>query len=314
MSKEKIKTEEKEAASIQEGKVGTMLHDVRVKKKLSIEDTAKALRIKAAYLTAIEQSDYDNIPKPPYGIGFVRSYASYLGLNSERLVQIFKEEIGSTTPHTPVYTVQAGNDGDKENAEIYKPNGKYIVISLGLLLAVYLLWSAFGDEEAVIEEIEQENIVSETTDNNYPLQIETFSDTQNATEENTDSQVTMTDEEFVEEITEETIEDKKEQPAAETAEEETTSEEQAAPAKKQGRVVLKVKKETWIEVKDKDKLWLSKVLKAGDEYTLPENGKGKTVSFGNTDGVDVVIDGKIVTIVSSNKKTNIQMDAFLGNH
>ena len=32
------------------------------------------------------------------------------------------------------------------------------------------------------------------------------------------------------------------------------------------------------------------------------DGNGKTVSFGNTDGVDVIIDGKIVTIVSQNKK------------
>ena len=77
---------------------------------------------------------------------------------------------------------------------------------------------------------------------------------------------------------------------------------------------MKIKKETWIEVKDQNKLWISKVLNAGDEYVLPDNGVGKTVSFGNTDGVDVVIDGKIVTIISNNKKTNIKMDAFLNNH
>ena len=116
------------------------------------------------------------------------------------------------------------------------------------------------------------------------------------------------------ETTGETGETEKTTEQTSTSEAETQPSETPVETKKKGRVVLKIKKETWVEVKDKDKLWISKVLNAGDEYVLPENGVGKTVSFGNTDGVDVVIDGKIVTIISNNKKTNIKMDAFLGNH
>ena len=54
------KTTKIEEVKTQEGKVGTMLHDVRIKKKLTIEDIAQELRIKTAYLIAIEESDYNN--------------------------------------------------------------------------------------------------------------------------------------------------------------------------------------------------------------------------------------------------------------
>lgn len=309
MSKEKIKIEENSAPESEketrEGKVGTMLHDVRVKKKLTIEDIAEKLRIKAAYLNAIEQSDYDKIPAHPYGVGFVRSYAVFLGLNDARIVQIFKEETeGSASPnltHKKEITTQEGDN------DIYSPNYKYIIISLALLLIGYFLWTSFTQNE-----VTEEQSVSSSQENDYPLQVETYT---TAPEENSetmnndepDNQITVTDAEFTEE--------EKEQP--QTTESKEQPEEKPADVstpKKQGRVVLKIKKETWVEVKDKDKLWISKVLNAGDEYVLPDNGEGKTVSFGNTDGVDVEIDGKVVTVISNDKKTNIKMDPFLGNH
>ncbi|MFR1031992.1 MAG: hypothetical protein ACLSE6_05580 [Alphaproteobacteria bacterium] len=39
------------------------------------------------------------------------------------------------------------------------------------------------------------------------------------------------------------------------------------------RVLLKINKETWVEVKDQDKLWISKVLQPGDTYKVPAGSK-----------------------------------------
>ena len=59
MSKEKIKTEEPTNQTTEnttkEGKVGTMLRDVRTKNKISIEQVANDLRIKSSYINAIEK-------------------------------------------------------------------------------------------------------------------------------------------------------------------------------------------------------------------------------------------------------------------
>ena len=93
----------KENLSDNEGKVGGMLHDARVKKGYKIADIAKELYIRASYLEAIENSCYEDIPEPPYGVGFIRSYAEFLGLNSARIVQLFKEETDANAKADNVY-------------------------------------------------------------------------------------------------------------------------------------------------------------------------------------------------------------------
>lgn len=338
MSKEKITVEKEKVTEntveFKEGKIGTMLHDVRVKKKLSIDDVAQNLRIKPAYLTAIEESDYEHIPTDPYGTGFIRSYASFLGLNSTRIVQIFKEELKPATEEEPtvVAPVSTETNDNKEltNFELYIPNQKAILIGLGILVLTYLLWNVFSSTSSDDQDVIDETPVASENNDDFLVQVEdyTMETEENVSNEMNDAQVKVTEESFEEAadsnkekeaVSKEKTEKAEGKPAEKKVEKpveqktEKTTVTSSAP-KKTGRVVLKIKKETWVEVKDDDKLWISKVLHAGDEYVLPEDGVGKVVSFGNTDGVDVVIDGKVVTIVSNNKKTNISMDAFLGNH
>ena len=321
VSKEKIKVEEntttqKQETSTQEGKVGTMLRDVRTKNKISIEQVANDLRIKSTYLVAIENSDYDNIPAHPYGLGFVRSYANYLGLNSTRIAQIFKEETEKTSVPTVKYNVYTSEETTETNIQ----NRKYIIISFAMLLVGYILWISFSNSEEQIASNEPTITSVEETTSEYPLQVEDFTNENEAQEEPQpqEEQITTTEEEFSETTEKENIPTTPTNPTNNNTKEiqSTKIEEPQISSKKSSRVVLKIKKETWIEVKDshQEKLWISKVLNAGDEYIVPDNGKQKIVSFGNTDGVDVIIDGKIVTIVSKNKKTNINLDAFLTNH
>ncbi|MBR1604581.1 MAG: helix-turn-helix domain-containing protein [Alphaproteobacteria bacterium] len=355
MSKEKIKIEEStNETTYQEGKVGTMLRDVRTKKKISIEDVAEKLHIKSIYLTAIENSDYENIPAAPYGTGFIRSYASFLGLNSERITQIFKEEISpSAFASTNTSKTSASEEEIIAEDDTSTINRKYIAVSIILLVLCYLLWITItpnSSNEVISDDEISVTAEEENNKQDYPLQVENFiSETKETVEETVpeieeSQQIKVTDAVFVEEEDNKTISDSNKTATSKTPEDkgveaaksptESTAKsptesiiqpEKQQPAeenkitntatpKKTGRVILKIKKETWIEVKDDKKLWISKVLHAGDEYVLPENGVGKTVSFGNTDGVDVEIDGKIVTVISNNKKTNINMDAFLGNH
>ncbi len=83
---------------------------------------------------------------------------------------------------------------------------------------------------------------------------------------------------------------------------------------KSGRIELKVKRETWVEVKDGSKLYISKVLQPSDSYTIPE-GKGMILSVGKSEGVETFIDGKAVEIVKPTKKMGIALDKYLeANH
>ena len=70
--------------------VGQKLHDERLRKGLSIDDVAKATKIKAAFLSAIEKEDYQKLPSAAYVAGFVRNYSSFLGLPQKESLALFR--------------------------------------------------------------------------------------------------------------------------------------------------------------------------------------------------------------------------------
>ena len=70
-------------------KVGSLLKEMRLQKGLRLPDVAKKLCIRRVYLEAIEESNYAEVPAFPYGIGFVRSYATFLGLNCSKIVDLY---------------------------------------------------------------------------------------------------------------------------------------------------------------------------------------------------------------------------------
>lgn len=73
-------------------KLGQRLYTLRVQKKLSIDEVSQAIKIKPVFLTAIEKSEYHKLPSPAYAQGFVRNYATYLGLSRAEITALFKRE------------------------------------------------------------------------------------------------------------------------------------------------------------------------------------------------------------------------------
>lgn len=73
-------------------RAGQKLKEVRLKKGLTIEDVAKATKIKVSFLAAIEKGDYAKLPSVAYAQGFVRNYAIYLGVSTQELLAIFRRE------------------------------------------------------------------------------------------------------------------------------------------------------------------------------------------------------------------------------
>lgn len=73
--------------------VGESLKIARRAKDEPTKSIAAKLRISEQYLKAIESMDDNNLPEQVYALGFVRSYAHYLGLDPQKAVTQFKEEI-----------------------------------------------------------------------------------------------------------------------------------------------------------------------------------------------------------------------------
>ena len=329
MKKEKIveeKTVEAQEANPAEDaktakitKVGAMLKSMRLQKGLKIVDISKKLCIRKCYLEAIEDSNYKELPAVPYGIGFIRSYANYMGLNGENIVELYKEETNST-PADEMKVLEA-------QPEATVPSFQYLLISLLAIIAIYVAWIFFVDNknqtEIDVEEKAQavENVADEN--NSGVVVIEDFvpapaNETADENAKPEDDQVVVSEAQYVEpekkEVKTENTENanqKQEVKAEEVAE--TTPEEKKEETKLEipsTGVFLEVLKETWVEVKDQNKLYLSKVLQAGEGYKVPA-GSGMILSVGKYDGVNVYIDGTLTKVVRATKKMNIALDQYL---
>lgn len=57
-----------------------------------------------------------------------------------------------------------------------------------------------------------------------------------------------------------------------------------------GQVVLIAREDSWVQVRDTQGLLLSRLLKAGERYTVPD-GNGLTLMVGNAGGLRIAIDG-----------------------
>jgi|GEM_PF-3711915 len=72
--------------------IGEKLKNTREKKKYSIESVSQELRIHPKFLKALESSKISDLPHISAFFFFLRSYAKFLGLNSDLIIQRCKED------------------------------------------------------------------------------------------------------------------------------------------------------------------------------------------------------------------------------
>lgn len=72
--------------------VGEKFREERISKGYTLEEIAKATKIKSSFLAAIEKGEYGKLPSSTYVHGFVRNYAKFLKLPEHETLAIFKRE------------------------------------------------------------------------------------------------------------------------------------------------------------------------------------------------------------------------------
>jgi cytoskeleton protein RodZ len=73
--------------------LGRYLQSLRVKKGLGLDDLSHRTHISKQNLVSIEIDDFANLPAPVHVKGFLRAYAEVLGLNPDRVLQYYTEEM-----------------------------------------------------------------------------------------------------------------------------------------------------------------------------------------------------------------------------
>ncbi|HWA49411.1 MAG TPA: RodZ domain-containing protein [Dongiaceae bacterium] len=298
--------------------IGAMLRDRRVELKQDIDTVARQTHIKVAYLKAIEEGRRRDLPGSAYVIGFVRTYADYLGFDGNRLVDDFHAQLAGDRKRAQ--EVQAATEPPPMRI------GPVGIAAIVLMVAVigFFAWGYFSDmgrpdtattEDAQDADGEDEVAPDEASDNASDAdQAGAIEDAageapadQAATDQaaSPDAAPTATPD-----MTGDATAPAADQSAAATppvddqlppqeadappaAEQDPAQPQEAANAEgTAGKIVLRAKLESWVQVTNaKSEAIFSRVLRAGETYVVP-NEPGLVLTTGNAGGIEILLDGK----------------------
>ncbi len=85
---------------------GQLLKNARNEQDLSLTEVSMATKISPKILMAIEEGDLKNLPAKTFLRGFVRSYAAFLKIDLDLILQTFQDEMGSTLAEPQIESTQ----------------------------------------------------------------------------------------------------------------------------------------------------------------------------------------------------------------
>lgn len=108
--------------------IGLKLKEKREENGLSIEEVAEDLKMRPAQISSIEEGKAEDFKDVFYLKYFIRDYAKYLGLDSEKILDEFNEYLFDVTSKIPVDLInQAKKEkkvGEANRPSPYTTNGK----------------------------------------------------------------------------------------------------------------------------------------------------------------------------------------------
>ena len=84
--------------------IGSSLREARLRQELDFPEVEHATKIRAKYLRALEQEQFESLPAQTYIKGFLRTYADYLGLDGQLYVDEYNSRFVTGDEETPLRT------------------------------------------------------------------------------------------------------------------------------------------------------------------------------------------------------------------
>src|SRR3954452_19865907 len=72
--------------------IGATLREARMRARIDITEVETATKIRAKYLRALENEEWDLLPGPTFVKSFLRTYGEYLGLDVTHLLEEYKRQ------------------------------------------------------------------------------------------------------------------------------------------------------------------------------------------------------------------------------
>jgi cytoskeleton protein RodZ len=126
--------------------IGETLREARMRRRIDMTEVEAATKIRAKYLRALENEEWDLLPGPTFVKTFLRTYAEFLDLDPRLLVEEYRQryERPSTQDLTPF---GAGRGTQRRRRRQRRPIGPLLVVLGGIvvvLFALYLLGVVWG--------------------------------------------------------------------------------------------------------------------------------------------------------------------------
>lgn len=164
-------------------KVGEKLQEQRKKKGLTLEEVAKATKIRVSFLSAIEEGHYNKLPGSSYAHGFVKNYLEYVGLPTKEYLALFRREYDENQERKVLPEGLVGREGIPLRrfslASAFWAGG-LIILALGIYL-FFQYRAAFFSPSLTISSpktndviVSSSLLVSGTTDTNTTVTINTL--------------------------------------------------------------------------------------------------------------------------------------------
>jgi cytoskeleton protein RodZ len=127
-------------------RVGSDLRAARERLGWELPDVAHFLRIRFAYLVALEEGRIDELPGVTYALGFLRIYARALGLDPDELARRFRDEAGEINRQPELsFPVPVPDRG--------VPAGAVVLLGVVLAVAAYVGWYRLSGTGALPPEV-----------------------------------------------------------------------------------------------------------------------------------------------------------------
>jgi len=295
-----------------------MLRDVRVSRGLTLRDAAASLRIRLAYLEAIEAGRFKDLPGATYASGFLRAYAAYLGLDSDDVMGRFKEALEGIKRPTNLTLPSPGESG-------HMPTGSVFLVAAIIAIAAYGGWyymSVEGRDPSEFFAAVPQRIASLLSkSDSAPTAPETATNSAIIARAPEPAPGVQSEPALpsTESASPSTI---PERPATSPAAPqppvaaltpapapavppappmtatlpapsgEATTSAASAPSQPRGRIVLRATADSWVELRAPGETpILSRILKRGETYDVPVRDD-LVLATGNAGGLEIAVDGK----------------------
>jgi cytoskeletal protein RodZ len=122
--------------------IGSTLREARMRERIDISEVETRTKIRAKYLRAIENEEWDLLPGPVYAKSFLRTYGDFLGLDSRMLIDEFKRRYERPSVHEIRPATSIARDRERERRRrrpripSWAPIALVIVVILAVLYAV----------------------------------------------------------------------------------------------------------------------------------------------------------------------------------